>query len=147
MTKEKLYYDKLKRKDLEIILEDLEFTWKKSDIELIKKMWESNCSLERMIKTIKRDGDEVFLLLLHLSRNKELKKRKNYIWGGIAQLRFYFIPKWARYIAQEQNGRWFAYQFRPNIRENKWIYEGKCEEVYVNLLSTLREVEQYVLCR
>lgn len=84
MTKGKLYYDKLKRKDLEIILEDLEFTWKKSDIELIKKMWESNCSLERMIKTIKRDGDEVFLLLLHLSRNKELKKRKNYIWGGIA---------------------------------------------------------------
>ena len=47
-------------------------------------MWERNCSLKQMIKKINRNGDEIFLLLIHLSRQGEIKKRKGFIWGGIA---------------------------------------------------------------
>ena len=78
------YTNRLKQSEVEIILQDIEFAWKIKDIETIKKMWERNCSLKQMIKKINRNGDEIFLLLIHLSRQGEIKKRKGFIWGGIA---------------------------------------------------------------
>lgn len=78
------YTNRLKQSEVEIILQDIEFAWKTKDIETIKKMWERNCSLKQMIKKINRNGDEIFLLLIHLSRQGEIKKRKGFIWGGIA---------------------------------------------------------------
>lgn len=68
-------------KDIIIILDDIEFAWNKSDIEKVIKLWKYGISFKEIVKRINRDGDEVFLLLLHLSRKGQIKKRKNYLLG------------------------------------------------------------------
>ena len=69
--------------DAIIILDDLEFAWKKEEIRKAIKLWEYGVSLNGMVKRLKRNKDEVFLLLLHLVRTAEIKPRENYIWGKI----------------------------------------------------------------
>lgn len=64
-----------------IILEDLDFLWPEDTVEKVKNMWEMNIGIKGITKVINREEDEVFLLLLHLARNKEIKKRDSYIWG------------------------------------------------------------------
>lgn len=66
---------------MKVILDDIDFLWDEKDIELITKLWNRGTGIKDICNTVKRDGDEVFLLLLHLSRNGEIKKRKSYIWG------------------------------------------------------------------
>jgi len=34
------------------------------------------------------------------------------------------IPDWARYIAQDPNGSWWAYEGEPHIHDNGW-YENE----------------------
>lgn len=75
------YADKLNQEETEIILEDIEFIWKKKDIELVKKLWEKGVTFKRITEKLDRDPDEVFLLLLHLARKGSIKKRSGYIWG------------------------------------------------------------------
>ena len=58
-------------------------------------------------------------------------------------MKFKFIPKWATYIAYcSENRGWYAYEERPNLHEGSWIYEGKREEVYPELLTTLGPVKR-----
>ncbi|MBI6052336.1 hypothetical protein [Clostridium perfringens] len=66
---------------MKVILEDIDFLWSEEDIEVVKKLWERGTGIKDICKVIKREGDEVFLLLLHLVRSGEIKKRKSYIWG------------------------------------------------------------------
>lgn len=70
-----------KHKEKIIILEDLDFLWSKETIEKVKIMWEMNIGLKGISKVVDREEDEVFLLLLHLARNREIKRRDSYIWG------------------------------------------------------------------
>lgn len=53
----------------------------KKDISNVKKMWDENYSFKEMLKEIKREGDELFLLLLHLARRNQIKEREGFIWG------------------------------------------------------------------
>lgn len=64
-----------------IILEDLDFLWSEETIEKVKNMWDMHIGLKGISKVVNREEDEVFLLLLHLARKKEIKKRDSYIWG------------------------------------------------------------------
>ena len=75
------YTNKLREDDVVIILQDIEFAWNKKDISKVKKMWDENYSFKDMIKEIKREGDELFLLLLHLARKNQIKERVGFIWG------------------------------------------------------------------
>lgn len=70
-----------KHKEKIVILEDLDFLWSKETIEKVKTMWEINIGLKGISKVVDREEDEVFLLLLHLARNREIKRRDSYIWG------------------------------------------------------------------
>lgn len=57
-------------------------------------------------------------------------------------MKFYYIPKWATYIAYDGDDRhWYAYECRPNLHEGTWIYEGKREEVYPHLIETLGPIK------
>lgn len=53
----------------------------KETIEKVKTMWEMHIGLKGIAKVVAREEDEVFLLLLHLARNREIKRRDSYIWG------------------------------------------------------------------
>ena len=58
-------------------------------------------------------------------------------------MKFKVIPKWATYIAYDNYNRcWYAFEYRPNLNEGSWIYEGKREEVYPELLTTLGPVKR-----
>lgn len=57
-------------------------------------------------------------------------------------MKFYHIPEWATYIAMESDGKWYAFENRPNINKGSWSYEGKREEVYPVIYETLGPVKQ-----
>lgn len=76
------YTNKLKEDEVIVILQDVEFAWNKEDISKVKQMWNENYSLKEIIEFIKREGDEVFLLLLHLSRKNQIKVREGFLWGN-----------------------------------------------------------------
>lgn len=68
-------------KDIYIILDDLEFAWKVSHIEKVKRMWKEGNSFKEICEEFKRDPDEIFLLLFHLARSSIIQKRDGFIWG------------------------------------------------------------------
>lgn len=75
------YVNELKQSEVTIILEDIEFCWKNKDIDKVKNLWKANKSLQIIAAEVDRNCDEVFLLLMHLSRAGEIKKRPGYVWG------------------------------------------------------------------
>ena len=56
-------------------------------------------------------------------------------------MKFDYIPKWATYIAMERNGRWYAFEYRPNLHNDEWAHEGRKEEVHPHLMDTLGAVK------
>ena len=39
-------------------------------------------------------------------------------------------PSWAKYLAMDQNGTWFWYEFKPKAEYGEWIHSGgACEAV------------------
>lgn len=76
------YMNRRFQEDTIIILDDLEFTWEIDDIKKVKSLWDSGQSIENITAAVKREGDEVFLLLLHLARHEKISQRVGYIWGN-----------------------------------------------------------------
>ncbi len=78
--------DKIKlrpKEELVIVLEDLDFSWYKYEIEKVKKLWIYGWHIADIAKYIKRDQDEVAALIMHLARKGEIQKRKGGIFGGM----------------------------------------------------------------
>jgi hypothetical protein len=69
--------------DGKVILLDLDFAWQNEDIETVKTMWQEGYGIEKISRKIQREVDEVFLLLLHLARQGEIKERPYGVWGVI----------------------------------------------------------------
>ncbi|MEK4150016.1 hypothetical protein NST02_23520 [Robertmurraya sp. FSL W8-0741] len=69
------------RKKRVVILEDLDFIWDTPELNDLAKMWEQGESISSMEKHFKRDQDEVFLGLFHLSRRNKISFRKGSIFG------------------------------------------------------------------
>lgn len=64
-----------------IILDDLDFEWKEEKVDRVIAMWKEGLNVINIAAEINRSTDEVFLLLMHLSRKGKIKKRKGYFWG------------------------------------------------------------------
>jgi len=58
-----------------------------------------------------------------------------------SQIQFYSIPKWAKYIAQDGDGRWCAFENKPEL-DGDWFCDGRSEHVSVVVSSTLKEVSR-----
>lgn len=73
----------IRNRELEgqVILLDMDFAWQNEDIETVQTMWQEGYSIEKISERVKREVDEVFLLLLHLARKRKIKERPNDIWG------------------------------------------------------------------
>lgn len=79
----------------------------------------------------------VRILVLKISSQFKNNSKK----GGI-EMKFYHIPKWAKWIAYDTGDRrWYAFQYRPNSNEGSWFYEGKREEVIPLQYETLAPVK------
>lgn len=56
-----------------IVLEELDFVWDKSELKKLRDLWNEGAPLEEISESLDRDGDEVFLALIHLARDKRSK--------------------------------------------------------------------------
>ena len=74
------------KKQLVIILDNLDFSWFPWEIDQALDLWDSGMSLPEMAERLRpgRDDDsqyEVMLLLLHLARQEKITPRLGGIWG------------------------------------------------------------------
>jgi len=61
------------------------------------------------------------------------------------QIEFYSIPEWAKYIAMDDDGKWWAFHHRPILSKDgrEWLpVDGEPEQVYPVLPTTLKEVNR-----
>ncbi len=70
------------REEVIIILDQFDFSWYPSEIDLAKKLWGEGKSLVEMAKELRPDNkitgvQETFLLLFHLLEIGEIQERKN----------------------------------------------------------------------
>lgn len=66
-----------------IVLEDLDFVWRESEVNEAAEMWKMGIPIDLIAKNFGRDIDEVALLIMHLSRQGIIRKRKGGVFGGV----------------------------------------------------------------
>ncbi len=72
---------------LEIILDDLDFTWTPAEIQRAIDMWNEGCSIRKIARELRRYDlidnatDEVGLLIMHLRRQKKIQVREGGLIG------------------------------------------------------------------
>lgn len=72
-----------KKEEVVTILEELDFTWTVEQMDNVKRYWNEGKSLLDIRDIIKRTDEEVFLLLLHLSKKGRISKRDKWVWQGV----------------------------------------------------------------
>jgi len=76
-----------------------------------------------------------------------LRTEKRIVEHGTAlnnTIQFYSIPAWTKFIAQDHNGKWWAFEEKPELTNGKeWnTFVGRVAQVMPVLSSTLREVNR-----
>ncbi|MHB8280772.1 MAG: hypothetical protein ACYDIA_24480 [Candidatus Humimicrobiaceae bacterium] len=66
---------KLRPKEQYIALDELDFSWGIPEKGAVIHMWEQGISLADISKEVRRDPDEVALLLMDLARKDVIKRR------------------------------------------------------------------------
>ncbi|MCG8400082.1 MAG: hypothetical protein MJA84_00630, partial [Firmicutes bacterium] len=64
-----------------VILESLDFSWRRSDMDRATKMWQAGVPIPEMAADLKRESDEVLLLVIHLARAGRIRGRKGGLLG------------------------------------------------------------------
>ena len=67
---------------LHIALADLDFSWYPHEVLKVRKMWQAGANIEDIAKAVKRDCDEVAVLLIDLARDGKIQRRRLGIYGG-----------------------------------------------------------------
>jgi len=76
--------DRLKlrpKNELVIVLEDLDFSWFPHEIEKVKRFWAFGWHIADIAKQVKRDQDEVAILIIHLARRNKIGRRRGGVFG------------------------------------------------------------------
>ena len=76
---------KLRPKELYIACEDMDFSWYTEEIKYVIGGWEEGLNIYEIAEELKRDPDEVLLLLIDLAKKEKILPRKDGIYGGKAQ--------------------------------------------------------------
>ena len=77
-------FDRLKlrpKKELIIVLDDLDFSWLPAEVAKVKKLWDFGWHIADIAKTVKRNQDEVATLVMHLARKGEIQRRRGGVFG------------------------------------------------------------------
>lgn len=69
--------DKRNMKNDYLVLMDLDFSWKKEEVEEIIKFVGRGATIKWLSNRFKREGDEVILLLLDLARKGKIEPEHN----------------------------------------------------------------------
>ncbi|WP_078577342.1 helix-turn-helix domain-containing protein [Salipaludibacillus agaradhaerens] len=67
----------LKANEPVVILEELDFLFKRSELAEIHSLWNEGFSITDIAKRLKRDKNELFLAVFHLSMSNNSKKDNN----------------------------------------------------------------------
>lgn len=68
-------YMQRKRRNLNLVLEELDFTWDEWELRELARMNDEGASIQEMNEVFEReDPDEVFLALFHLARQGRIKQ-------------------------------------------------------------------------
>jgi hypothetical protein len=65
-----------------IILESLDFSWKKQDIQTFREMWQDGVGIAGIASKLRRDPDEVVLLVMHEAREGTSEPRRGGVYGA-----------------------------------------------------------------
>jgi len=76
--------DRLKlrpKPELVIALDDLDFSWFPAEVEKVKKLWAYGWHIADITRQVKRDQDEVAVLIMHLARLGKIENRTGGVFG------------------------------------------------------------------
>ncbi|PEJ56169.1 helix-turn-helix domain containing protein [Bacillus sp. AFS002410] len=76
MKTSKLMDPTRKRKEVVIVLEELDFTWDKSEIKEFVRLWKEGTSIWDLSKTFQRPQVEIALLIMDQEIKGRIKPRK-----------------------------------------------------------------------
>lgn len=60
---------------------DMNFSWLQQDVKKVIRLWEYGLSLKEMGKHLRRDLDEIAILLMDLGRKGKIKPREGGVYG------------------------------------------------------------------
>jgi len=62
--------------------ETFDFRWSDKEIKTVLAGWRGGLSIWKIADRIRRDPDEVMILLIDLARRGAIKPRPGWVWGG-----------------------------------------------------------------
>lgn len=65
------------REELYIALSELDFSWYPGEVEQVAQLWREGLHIADIAEKMKRDIDEVVILIMDLARRKMIGPRKN----------------------------------------------------------------------
>ncbi|MGO4540353.1 helix-turn-helix domain-containing protein [Paenibacillus sp. 2TAB19] len=71
-----------RQQQLYIACEDMDFVWREQDVTEVERLWEADSGLFRIAHEMRREPDEVAVLIIDLSRQQRIKPRRGGIWGA-----------------------------------------------------------------
>ena len=61
---------------------DLNFGWRPFDVARVREAWKVGTPIDEIARTVRRDVDEVAVLLIDLARKGEIEPRPRGVYGG-----------------------------------------------------------------
>ena len=66
---------------LYIACEDLDFIWREQDVAEVERLWREGYDIRFIAKSVRRNIDEVVLLIIDRARCGEIKRRPTGVFG------------------------------------------------------------------
>lgn len=66
---------------LYIACEEMDFIWTETEVSIVERMWREGYDIRVIARDVKRDIDEVALLVMDRARRKRIRLRKTGIFG------------------------------------------------------------------
>jgi len=66
---------------LYIACEDMDFIWREQDVEKVERLWREGYDIRFIAKAVRRDIDEVVLLIVDRARQGLLRPRPTGVFG------------------------------------------------------------------
>lgn len=70
-----------KSPNIYIACEEINFIWQERDVIEFREMWRKGCSIHHIAEYFQRGTDEVMILAMDQSRQRNIKSRPGGIWG------------------------------------------------------------------
>ena len=71
------------REELYIALSELDFSWYPGEVEQVAQLWREGLHIADIAEKMKRDIDEVAILIMDLARKNKVRRRKNGVFGEV----------------------------------------------------------------